>query len=68
MPSRAESRELDEARDLLCTVDRFSSRAFARLDTKLRLLNRLIEEADVRLKALGAAAEAKDRPRGGGDA
>lgn len=52
VPTPEEERRLNEARDVLVQVDSFASAAFARLDTRMRFLNRLIEDADVRIKAL----------------
>ncbi len=44
--------QLAAAREVVVQLDQLSTRAFARLDTKLRLMNRLIEDADVRLRQL----------------
>jgi hypothetical protein len=52
VPTPAEEKRLNEARELLVQIETFSTRSFARLDTKMRFLNRLIEDADVRIRTL----------------
>ncbi|MEE9311168.1 MAG: hypothetical protein V3V10_02025 [Planctomycetota bacterium] len=52
IPTPEEEARLNDARQLLIQVDEFSTQAFAKLDTKLMFLNRLIEDADVRALAL----------------
>lgn len=59
VPTPEEERELNKARELLIHVDDFSRQAFAKLDTKLRLLNRLIEEADVKIRRLESQIAAR---------
>jgi hypothetical protein len=36
----------------LIRIEEFSNRSFARVDTRMRTLNRLIEDADVRIRQL----------------
>lgn len=58
IPTAAEEAQLAAARELVIQLDQVSSRAFARLDSKLRLMNRLIEDADVRLRRLEVKTDA----------
>lgn len=52
VPTPDEEARLNEARDRLINLENFANRSFARLDTRVRLLNRLIEDADVRIRQL----------------
>lgn len=58
VPTPEEEARLNDARQLLIQVDEFSTQAFAKLDTKLLFLNRLIEDADVRSIALDTRIKA----------
>jgi hypothetical protein len=52
VPTPAEEARLNDARELLIRIEEFSNRSFARVDTRMRTLNRLIEDADVRIRQL----------------
>ncbi|KAA0209592.1 hypothetical protein EDM80_14625 [bacterium] len=60
VPTAGQERQLAAARELLEHLDELSRRSFSRLDAKMCLLNRLIEDADVRLRALAR----KESPHG----
>lgn len=60
VPTVGQERQLAAARELLEHLDELSRRSFSRLDAKMCLLNRLIEDADVRLRTLSR----KESPHG----